>query len=252
MAPRDPKKTDRRLPQINVASIYTSSSSLSPTAREFTGAGSSGASLLAEPRPKPTTSTLNATSLSPTRQTPPSPARSRSRGRELAVPVPATPTVANTEELGTRDEARQARQKTEYQDEVEDWYNKWGEEQEKNTELGKKLASSEAEKKRLLTQTEDQSNELNSSLEKVKDLEKKLDQTRKEKPQRDGKLDKPQQILHDADELLHVTESTLKDTEKKLREAEKQRNDLTATNEGLHAELDAYEADHAEKLAALE
>ena len=37
-----------------------------------------------------------------------------------------------------------------------------------------------------------------------------------------------------------------------MREAEKQRNDLTATNEGLHAELDAYEADHAEKLAALE
>ncbi|KAK0341818.1 hypothetical protein LTR94_024847 [Friedmanniomyces endolithicus] len=101
MAPRDPKKTDRRLPQINVASSYTSNSSLSPTAREFTSAGSSGASLLAEPRPKPTTSTLNATSLSPTRQTPPSPARSRSRGRELAVPVPATPTIANTEELGT-------------------------------------------------------------------------------------------------------------------------------------------------------
>ncbi|KAK1090490.1 hypothetical protein LTR48_008199, partial [Friedmanniomyces endolithicus] len=101
MAPRDPKKTDRRLPQIYVASSYTSASSLSPTAREFTSAGSSGASLLAEPRPIPTTSTLNATSLSPTRQTPPSPARSRSRGRELAVPVPATPTVANTEELGT-------------------------------------------------------------------------------------------------------------------------------------------------------
>ncbi|KAK0877868.1 hypothetical protein LTR87_008287 [Friedmanniomyces endolithicus] len=252
MAPRDPKKTDQRLPQIYVASSYTSASSLSPTAREFTSAGSSGASLLAEPRPIPTTSTLNATSLSPTRQTPPSPARSRSRGRELAVPVPATPTVANTEELGTRDEARQARQKTQYQDEVEDWYNKWGEEQEKNTELGKKLASSEAEKKRLLTQAEDQSNELNSSLDKVKELEKKLDQTRKEKQERDGKPSKPQQTLNDADELLHVTESTLKDTEKKLREAERQRDALTATNAGLHADLDEYEKDYAEKLAALE
>ncbi|KAK0872064.1 hypothetical protein LTS02_001558 [Friedmanniomyces endolithicus] len=252
MAPRDPKKTDQRLPQIYVASSYTSASSLSPTAREFTSAGSSGASLLAEPRPIPTTSTLNATSLSPTRQTPPSPARSRSRGRELAVPVPATPTVANTEELGTRDEARQARQKTQYQDEVEDWYNKWGEEQEKNTELGKKLASSEAEKKRLLTQAEDQSNELNSSLDKVKELEKKLDQTRKEKQERDGKPSKPQQTLNDADELLHVTESTLKDTEKKLREAERQRDALTANNAGLHADLDEYEKDYAEKLAALE
>ncbi|KAK0310148.1 hypothetical protein LTR82_014971 [Friedmanniomyces endolithicus] len=252
MAPRDPKKTDRRLPQIYVASSDTFASSLSPTAREFTSAASSGASLLAEPRPIPTTSTLKATSQSPTRQTPPSPARSRSRGRELAVPVPATPTVANTEELGTRDEARQARQKTQYQDEVEDWYNKWGEEQEKNTELGKKLASSEAEKKRLLTQAEDQSNELTSSLDHVKELEKKLDQTRKEKQERDGKPSKPQQTLNDADELLHVTESTLKDTEKKLREAERQRDALTATNAGLHADLDEYEKDYAEKLAALE
>ncbi|KAK1090778.1 hypothetical protein LTR48_007638, partial [Friedmanniomyces endolithicus] len=154
--------------------------------------------------------------------------------------------------MSSGDEARQARQKTQYQDEVEDWYNKWGEEQEKNTELGKKLASSEAEKKRLLTQAEDQSNELNSSLDKVKELEKKLDQTRKEKQERDGKPSKPQQTLNDADELLHVTESTLKDTEKKLREAERQRDALTATNAGLHADLDEYEKDYAEKLAALE
>ncbi|KAK0306468.1 Structural maintenance of chromosomes protein 2 [Friedmanniomyces endolithicus] len=253
MAPHDPKKADRRPPQIIVASSYTSNSSLSPTAREFTSAGSSGASFLAEPRPTPTTSTLKTTSsLSPTRNTPPSPARSHSRGRKLAVPVPASPTVADTEEPGTREEARQVRQKTQYQDEVEDWYNKWGEEQEKNTELGKKLASSEAEKKRLLTQNEDQSNELNSSLEKVKELEKKLDQTRKEKAERDGKLSKPQPILHDADELLHVTESTLKDTEKNLREAEKQRDSLTVIDAGLHADLDEYEKDHAEKSAALE
>jgi len=154
--------------------------------------------------------------------------------------------------MSSGDEARLVRQKTEYEEQVGDWYERWGEEQVKNAELEQKLAKSEAERKRLSTQTQDQSKEVNSSLEKVNELQEELDRIRTEKQQQDGKLGKLQPQVENLDALVKVTESTVKDTEEKLREAEKQRDELAATNAGLHAEYDQYEADYTEKLAAFE